>query len=534
MASKNKCKVCGTRANFGYSKDDKELFCKTHRKPTMINVKNKLCLYENCKRDPSYGFSSDRKRIFCKEHKKPEMIDLKSKKCEYESGCLERPLYNFKGESKAIFCNEHKHKDMINVLSRLCQFENCEKIPSYNFDTEIKAIFCKKHKQSGMVDISSKKCQFIGCSTQANYNIKGEKIALFCVEHKDSLMINVKSKTCKVQDCIKQPNFNHKGEKVGIFCSDHKESEMVNVKHKTCQFQGCEKFPNFNYEKESIGIFCSNHKEPNMVDLKHLKCKSENCKTVAIYGYIGQELSYCGNHANKLNYKGLYKNPNKLCDNCENVSTYGIKEPMHCEEHAKVDEICLIIQTCTVCHKENEIVNKEGLCITYCQPDKQYHQIKHEKKKEKKVLKYLDDNLETDYKIQDDRTIDTSCNRKRPDRIYDCNTHFVIVEIDENQHKGYSKEENCELVRMHQIYEALGLPCIFLRFNPDNFKVSGKLVKTNITTRLEQLTVWLQHCFDFKEPKGILYKFLYYDNFDETDKSFLAVDDIKLITTPRT
>jgi hypothetical protein len=489
MSSKNKCKICGLNAIFAYNKEDKEKFCKIHKHPTMINVKHKRCEYENCKSHPSYGYESDGKRVFCKEHKKTEMIDLKNKKCQFENGCGKRPLYNLEGEKCAIFCKEHKNPEMINVINKRCQFEDCDKIPSYNFETELRPIFCKKHKQHNMVDILSKKCKFIGCNTQANYNHKNEKIALFCVEHKEQNMINVKSKTCKFQDCVKQPNYNYKDQKIPIFCADHKEYDMVNVKYKSCKYEGCETFPKFNYISEKTAIFCSKHKEPNMVDINHAKCKSENCKTVAIYGYIGQELSYCGKCASKISYKGLYKTPNKICeDDCKEIAAYGINEPLHCEEHSKPEEICLIVKTCIGCNRENEIINKEGLCVEYCQPDKKFQQIKQEKKKEKKVLKYLDD----------------------------------------NQHKGYSKEENCELVRMHQIYEALGLPCIFLRFNPDNYRVNGKLVKINITSRLEQLVLWLKYCFELKEPKGILYKFLYYDNYNETDKNFLEVNDIEL------
>ena len=51
--------------------------------------------------------------------------------------------------------------------------------------------------------------------------------------------------------------------------------------------------------------------------------------------------------------------------------------------------------------------------------------------------------------------------------LIDCNTHFIVVEIDEGQHKQYTKE--CEFSRMSNIYLANGLPTLFIRFNPDDF-----------------------------------------------------------------
>lgn len=106
----------------------------------------------------------------------------------------------------------------------------------------------------------------------------------------------------------------------------------------------------------------------------------------------------------------------------------------------------------------------------------------------------------------------------------------MIVEIDEHQHKGYSTEENCELIRMHQIYEVTGIPCIFLRYNPNDFRVNSKLQKVNNIKKLETLSTWLKFCFNKHDTVGIIYKFLYYDNYLEEDVSFNILDDISLGT----
>ena len=56
---------------------------------------------------------------------------------------------------------------------------------------------------------------------------------------------------------------------------------------------------------------------------------------------------------------------------------------------------------------------------------------------------------------------DASKNRK-PTKKYK-KDNLIIIEVDEGQHKQYTKE--CEFIRMNNIYLANGLPTIFIRFN---------------------------------------------------------------------
>lgn len=57
--------------------------------------------------------------------------------------------------------------------------------------------------------------------------------------------------------------------------------------------------------------------------------------------------------------------------------------------------------------------------------------------------------------------------------VFDAGTHFVVLEVDEHQHKfsGYSCD--CEQVRMVNITQTLQLPTIFIRYNPDTYKPGG-------------------------------------------------------------
>ena len=70
-----------------------------------------------------------------------------------------------------------------------------------------------------------------------------------------------------------------------------------------------------------------------------------------------------------------------------------------------------------------------------------------------------------------DKTIPGSGLRYRVDFSYDLASHFTCLELDEHQHtlRGYAPR--CELVRMYRIAIAINKPVIFLRHNPDSFKI---------------------------------------------------------------
>jgi hypothetical protein len=361
-----------------------------------------------------------------------------------------------------------------------------------------------------------------------SFNEEGEITATHCGDCKTSTMVNAISKMCII--CKKkQPTFNNEGETSPTHCGDCKTFTMVNVANKKCIV--CKKkIPSFNEEGQTSATHCADCKTPEMIDIKHKICLEKNCIKRQIYGYIGNIRTRCPKH--KL--PGMFKKPNTPCENCKELATYGITNPKHCEDHKTSEEICLLVRTCGGCNRESMILNNEGLCLEFCKPDKLFQEQKMEKKWEKMVLTFLDQHipLSDDIKIMDDSIIDNSCNKRRPDRAYDCGKHFVFVEVDEEQHKGYSKEKNCELVRMHQIYESTGLipvDTIFLRFNPHNYRVDGKIQKPSMKEKLSKLVLWVKECLAREDMGyGCIYKKLYYDEFKETDKSFETVDSHQL------
>lgn len=529
---KNKCEVCGINANFNYEGETFGICCKEHSKIGMIDVKHKRCEFDGCNTQPSYNLKGETNARFCKQHAEPGMIDIKSKRCEYEE-CEIRPCFNYKGETVRRFCKQHALSNMVDITKKTCEYENCEIRPCFNYTNQTIPKFCKKHSLPNMVDLTKKTCEHEGCDTIPCFNYSGQTTPKFCSKHALSNMIDIKNKKCEYEGCTIFPIYNFEGQKSGRFCKEHAEEGMIDIKHTNCRHAGCTSRPNFNFESETIGIYCSDHKLPNMVDVTHNKCEHENCNTRSTYGFCGQKISMCSNH--KLD--NMYLKPTRFCggndeEDCKTIAIYGVKEPSHCEEHKLEDEICLIGQTCKRCGRNDEILNKNGLCLNFCEPDEKYKVIRLQKKKEMLVLKYLDENFKKlNIKvISDDKIVDSRCNRKRPDRIYDCGTHYVIVEIDENQHTRNCKDG--ELTRMYYVQAACGINCIFLRFNPDDFKINNQVQKVNMNERLKILVKWIDYastCSPTNDYSKVRYKYLFYNEYNEKDISFIELNEEEFI-----
>ena len=94
------------------------------------------------------------------------------------------------------------------------------------------------------------------------------------------------------------------------------------------------------------------------------------------------------------------------------------------------------------------------------------------------------------------------CNKYRPDFLIDRNTYFLIVECDENAHSFY--EKGCETIRMNNICYNLGLPCVFIRYNPDKKGIGKKEKEEKL---LERINFYMK-----KElvDEGIIVEYLFY------------------------
>lgn len=481
-----------------------------------------------------------------KDISRPNHIHYKCNKCRLKMSlkpkknkcniCGCRANFNFSCHKFGVKCSKHKDPNMIDVKNKKCQEIGCNKRPVYNKEGESVGIFCKSHKEPYMIDVKSSKCQEIGCNKRPIFNKEGELSGIFCSEHKKLNMVNVRHKRCQKKGCSKIPSYNKNGESIGIFCADHKESNMVDIKNRKCQEMGCNKRPVYNNNGKSIGIFCFKHKDVDMIDVITKKCKEKNCIKNAYYAYTNVIPEYCYKHRKS----GMIKNPRKKCigdddGDCKEIAIYGLENgnPVHCEDHKLEKEYNLSERECPKC-KRIDILNSCGICVNFCSMEERDRYMKKQiKKKEEKIEKILEKSVDLPFIHRDD-IVDKSCSNRRPDFVYHCGTHVVIVEVDENQHKSYKctaygddKEGSMkgENIRMFEIAQSFdGLPVVFLRYNPDNYKVNGVLEKYAVDKKEKLLVKWVKKCLNEK-MEGFKVKYLFYDEFLTSDDSFKDIKE---------
>lgn len=348
-----------------------------------------------------------------------------------------------------------------------CLEENCTITASYGLKNKIKQ-YCIRHKSDDMIYLS-KLCVYKDCLTVASFINKKNKNEKYCKEHK-TYNITSKYQMCIEESCEDRARYNYINTKGSRYCYNHKSDDMVDKNKKICLENDCIEYATYNYKDKKNTLYCYEHRKPNMIDKRQKICLEKNCLTQAYYGTKENKQQYCSVHKSD----NMYDYKSKKCSSCELFSV----------KHGNI------------------------LC-KYCNPNKS------KKTKEEKFYNCIVKNKLNEseyYKFIYNKSIGFECGNYRPDFKFDCNTYFVIIEIDETQHKQYS--EQCELIRMNNIYLANGLPTLFIRFNPDSFK---KKIKINISLSdkykyfINELPKYLFNNYIFQSETGIDIIYLYYD-----------------------
>lgn len=140
------------------------------------------------------------------------------------------------------------------------------------------------------------------------------------------------------------------------------------------------------------------------------------------------------------------------------------------------------------------VFKKNNYLCSYCNPIKS----SYTKTKENRVKELLEQH---NIKFINNKTFENDCCLKyRPDFIVDCNTYYIILECDEDAHNSYDKE--CEIIRMNNISTGLGLPCKWIRYNPDQRSVSQEIKERTLIDTIQQCSN-----LDFIEDLEVVYLF---------------------------
>ncbi len=494
------CENCDKRPHFNTRGNSKGRFCFEHKEQGMVDVISPMC--EKCDKRPNFNTRGTSKGRFCSEHKEEGMIDVIHRTCEK---CDVQPTFNQRGQAKGRFCFEHKEEGMVDVKNQTC--ENCDRQPNFNTRGYRKGRFCFEHKEEGMVDVKNPTCE--KCEKQPSFNTSGNKKGRYCSEHKEQGMVDVISPTC--ENCDKRPSFNTRGSLKGRFCSEHKEEGMVNVKDLVCE--KCDKYPIFNKRGLTRGRFCNDHKEPDMVDVKNPTC--EQCNKRPVYGFAGKKPTFCYLHR-QLN---TIKQPTKRCleAKCTEFAIYGTQTHEHCEQHKLPNETNLVERQCKSCGLLG-FLDKNEHCET-CDP-KAFRRIRLAK--QTAVVDYLIANGIPITLDMVDKTVDNgSCGLERPDIRIDCGSHILIIEVDEHQHSGRPCE--CEQTRMVNISQSNGMPTVFVRYNPDKYKVPKGRSMEGTTKRLAHLLEWVRYHITSYPTAFLSVRYLFFDFYQKDDEKLQIV-----------
>jgi hypothetical protein len=440
-------------------------------------------------------------------------IKFRGSLCNHLDRCNKTSLWGFV-LGFPIFCGDHKWPEMIDCKHKICEHPNCQKRANYGSEDESKR-FCTGHKLSGMQN-TNKKCQ--ECHKEAIFALPDKK-ATHCKDHKTDDMVDVRSKTCLYQGCSIKPSFNVKGSKTGLYCFEHKTESMVNVISKRCKHTDCNTQASFGNE-DSTAEYCKKHALPGMIDVVNKICIEQDCTTRACYGIPGTTRTHCETH--KTDSMILLRRITCIESGCNNPAINGTpgNHATHCSIHKLATQINLIEHKCSNCGLL-EVLIAENRCSN-CSTEMIAKQQTNRLQKQNLIGAVI---AENNIPYISDRQIavdgDVGCTTKeRPDFVIQPldGVHWVSIEVDEHQHM--QGDYTCENVRMQNITQALRQKGIFIRYNPDLFKVNGKIKKADFNKRIAVLLKTLDIAMKKTDCETLEVVYLFYDEFDENNIKF--------------
>jgi len=254
-------------------------------------------------------------------------------------------------------------------------------------------------------------------------------------------------------------------------------------------------------------------------------CGIVECTLGKSYNYNGLKPKYCSIH--KLD--GMINTRHEVCIDCNKQASFGLESNnlrLKCSDH-KTDDMINLKHKNIKCLDELCIIKKN--CINgYCSLKCKLSNISHElvcktdlmniSNKEHLLFRFLQTKF---MKVYWDKQIKGTL--FRPDFRINFNTFQILIELDEEQHKKYDK--NNEIKRIDDIYNALNIPVYVIRFNPDRYIVgynkdvvkscfSGDLCvnTTEWDCRLDKLMFTINECINKSVCEKYEIIYLFYDD----------------------
>ena len=394
-------------------------------------------------------------------------------------------------------------------------------------------------------------CQIEGCKKTAKLKSNSDPVKYFCKTSDDdhsngktgltfTKLVNSPCQTCVSLDAedIKEATYGPmiNGKLKRVFCKKHVTIDSITpiaskvAKVRQCAFEGCQLQPSFCLPGETKRKFCKIHKPANTISkvvATNRTCLYESedgqrCTISPLYGFAeDQKAKYCKAH--RLNGMRNIIETKRGCEveGCPIIrAVFGLpgdKKATRCKNHKTESMVDVVTQKCNGCglYVVNGTATK--LC-SYCSPV-----TTRQRTKEGAIATLLQEHF-PNHTFDNNQTFacDISCAIKkyRPDFSLDLGFYYMIIECDEDAHRQY--DDWCERKRMYEISMGLGVPVVFIRYNPDQFIMGSMdrhqcyfemrkaiLIKT-VNTYLKTVTPdTMERVF---EKSTIIVHYLLYDN----------------------
>jgi hypothetical protein len=237
----------------------------------------------------------------------------------------------------------------------------------------------------------------------------------------------------------------------------------------------------------NVIIICKEHGEFEQTPHNHLK--SQNCPTCAKI--------ICSNKLKLTKEEFIKKSREVHGDKYDYSLVDYVNSNTHviiiCPKHGNFKQKpynhynkgCPICKCCPNCL----LFQTNGRLCSYCKPQK--NNKLYQKTKEYKVVEYMRNNIDKDF--VHNKSVGSDCTKNDrentnghlyPDLRWDCVWFHLILEVDEFQHRG--AEYKCDERRMVEILSKLGMPCVFIRYNPDSKESNLEVLENKIKSYLEE------------------------------------------------
>ena len=371
----------------------------------------------------------------------------------------------------ATHCAGCKLDGMRDVKNKKC-IACSKKTPNFAMEGR-SATHCASCKAEGMQNVNSKKCE-VCKKKQPSFSLEGKR-ATHCAGCKLDSMQDVNNKVCLV--CQKtQPRFGTKGGRA-THCAGCKLDSMHDVMNKWCEVCN-KKHPNFGFET-GRATRCADCKVDGMRDVMTKKCEVCN-KKKANFGTEGGRAARCAD----CKVDGMQDVRSKKCEVCNKKRpAFGPKDgkATRCADCMSEDMQNLLSKRCLT--EGCDVITHETYCANCDTSRKRVTRVK-----ENRLANYLRENIGVPWTAWNKQLAGSrECGgSKRPDFVWMLPHLVVVLECDENQH-----DDRClpgERQRMFDIFNTYGgIHTIYLRFNPDAFKVDGVTRRVSMERRYAEL-----------------------------------------------